>query len=552
MPNELDPLKKLFREGRHAEAIAACEALCQRAPEQTDALRLCANMHLMTRNYARALALLQQVRAQAPHDADVLFNVGLCARELKQFDSAAEQFRGYVALFPSHPDGWASLADCELQRQAHAQALVAADRAIALDAACVPAWTVRARSLQATGQFEQALAASAQALKLAPVPELHVHRGETFEALGDLPQAVAAYRAALALAPAHDEALKKATLSLLQLDKADEAIALCQEVLQKNPGSITARLGAEWVLSQVVPLWHVPMLNERERNQAYRDGLAAVVTPEKTVFEIGTGAGLLAMMAAQCGARGVVTCEAVGLVAETARQIVARNGLAQRVTVLAKPSYAVRLGEDLPERADVLVHEIFSSELLGEHVLPAIEDAKARLLKPGGTLLPATASIMVALVGGEALGRELHVDEAFGFDLRPFNAIHAKKRPLHREDLPRVLLSAEVEAFRFDFAAQDYFPPERKRIEITAAQAGRCWGLIQWIRFELVPGVVFENHPANQRPVANWQHTVYRFDVPQELVPGTVVRVDASHDRARPWFERAFSAADRPINPPSS
>jgi type II protein arginine methyltransferase len=542
MNAELEPLKKLFREGRHAEAIAACEALCQRTPGQPDALRLCANMHLMMRNFARALALLQQVREHEPRNADVLFNIGLCARELQQFDAAAGHLRDYVALFPTHPDGWASLADCELQRHAPTEAAVAADRAIALDPACAPAWTVRARSLQATGQYDEARAAAAQALKFAPAPELHLLRAETFEAQGDLPQAVAAYRAALALAPAHDEALKKATLCLLQLDQADEAIALCQEVIRKNPASITARLGAEWVLSQVVPLWHVPMLNETERNQAYRDGLAAVLTPENTVFEIGTGAGLLAMMAAQLGARRVVTCEAVGLVAQTARRIVARNGLQDRVTVLAKPSYAVRLGEDLPEKADVLVHEIFSSELLGEHVLPAIEDAKARLLKPGGTLLPASASIMVALVGGEALGRELHVDEAFGFDLTPFNAIHARKRPLHREDLPRVLLSDAVEAFRFDFAAQDHFPPERKRIDIAATQAGRCWGLIQWIRFELAPGIVFENHPAKARPVANWQHTVFRFEQPPELAAGTVVRVDASHDRSRPWFELAVKA----------
>src|SRR6202000_1804194 len=100
-----------------------------------------------------------------------------------------------------------------------------------------------------------------------------------------------------------------------------------------------------------------------------------------------------------------------------------------------KPSTAVQVGQDLPARADVLVHEIFSSELLGEHVLPAIEDAKARLLRAGAQIVPAAASIMIALVGGEELARNLHVDKSFGFDLAEFNAIHPRKRPLYREDL---------------------------------------------------------------------------------------------------------------------
>jgi hypothetical protein len=233
-----------------------------------------------------------------------------------------------------------------------------------------------------------------------------------------------------------------------------------------------------------------------------------------------------------------VTCEAVRLVADTARRIIERNGLQDRITVVPKPSYALQLGTDLPAKADILVHEIFSSELLGEHVLPALEDAKARLLAPGATVLPARASIMIALVGGDELGNELHVEKAFGFDLSLFNAIYPKKRPIHREDLPRVLLSDDIEAFHFDFVAQSTFPPEKKQLEIAAKQAGLCYGVIQWIRFDFGHGNVFENHPAHRRPVASWQHTVYRFETPAWVEAGTAVKVGAAHDRSRPWFVR--------------
>ncbi len=509
MNSTLDELTQRFRQGHHAQAIADCESWCRRHPDDRKARRLCAKMHALTRSHARALELFRELRDPQREDAEILFNIGLCEKELAQFSAAADTFGIYTAKFAADAGGWANLAECRFELGDLAAGQVSARRAIAIDAT-----------------FARELA------------ESRATRGDALQNEGRPVDAVTQYRAALALAPGHAAALKNATLCLLELDRAPEGIALCREVMNADPGNLTARLGAEWLLSQIVPLWHVPMMNEHERNEAFHKGLQSAA-PGKTVFEIGTGSGLLAMMAARAGAEHVHTCEAVPLVADTARRIVARNGYADRVTVLSKPSQAVQVGADLPARADVLVHEVFSSELLGEHVLAAIEDAKARLLKPGGRVLPCAASIMIALVGGDDIARNVLVGESFGFDLSDFNAIRPRKRPLQREDLSPVLLSADVEAFRFDFMKRDTFPAERRRIEIAATQPGKCYGLIQWIHIEMGEGVSFENHPARPRAVSNWQHTIYSFDHPIELRAGTVIPVDAWHDRSKPWFEPA-------------
>lgn len=513
MTSRIDAIKQTFRQGRQAEAIEQCEALWRQLPGDRELQRLLAMMHALTGAYPRAVELLRALRDPQREDAGILFNIGNCEKEMGRFDEAAATFTAYTANFPDDAAGWANLAECRFR----------------LD------------------QFDEGKRLAAEALRRDPslageLARSRVQRADVLQEAGKLEEAAADYAAALAIDPRDGATLKKATLCLLESNRGEDAIELCRATLRVDPDNLTAKLGAEWLLSQLVPLWHVPMMNEQERNQAYYAGLQAAVRPGSAVFEIGTGSGLLAMMAARLGAREVVTCEAVPLIAQTATRIVARNGLQDRVRVLAKPSHAVQVGADLPAKADLLVHEIFSSELLGEQVLAAIEDAKLRLLKPGGQVLPAAASIMVALVGGDAIAANVHVEDAFGFDLRDFNAIQPRKRPLYREDLAPTLLSDAVEAFRFDFQERSSFPAERKRLQVRATQDGRCLGLIQWIRVELGHGIVFENHPSQRRAVSNWQHTVYGFGAPVHVAAGEDVPVIAWHDRSRPWFEHAASA----------
>ena len=304
---------------------------------------------------------------------------------------------------------------------------------------------------------------------------------------------------------------------------------------------LAAKRGVDWVLSKLVPTWHVPMMTEQSRNRAYYEALESAVTPEKVVFEIGTGSGLLAMMAARIGARKVFTCEAIELIASTARKIIKINNYEDQVTVLAKPSQAVQLEADLPAKADILVHEIFSSDLLAEHLLPAIEDAKQRLLKPDAEILPSAASIMIALVGGAELGGNIYVEESFGFDLREFNTINRKMQPLHRQDLATVLMSDDVEAFRFDFRKDSIFPPETKLLTIDTRKPGLCYGVIQWIRIEFGQNAHLENHSSQRHAISNWESVIYRFDEPVDLEEHSVVSLAAAHDRLRPWFELASS-----------
>lgn len=75
-----------------------------------------------------------------------------------------------VALKPKQVTLWANLAACRQMRGASAEALEAADRAIALDALCMEAHRNRAAALMGLNRYEEAQAALTQALVVAQDP----------------------------------------------------------------------------------------------------------------------------------------------------------------------------------------------------------------------------------------------------------------------------------------------------------------------------------------------------------------------------------------------
>lgn len=156
--------------------------------------------------------------------------------------------------------------------------------------------------------------------------------------------------------------------------------------LEKDIVDENVLLELEHLVNKNLPHWHIPMLNDVERNDFYKKMINKHVKG-KTVFEIGTGVGFLAIMAAEAGAEHVYTCEMNELMYLLAYRNISRSKYKDKITLHFGSSRDLHLVKHIPTQVDIILSEIISNDIISEDILDSLYDAK-RFLKPGGIFLP--------------------------------------------------------------------------------------------------------------------------------------------------------------------
>ncbi|MQQ09947.1 methyltransferase domain-containing protein [Epibacterium sp. SM1979] len=307
--------------------------------------------------------------------------------------------------------------------------------------------------------------------------------------------------------------------------------ALLSQALAADPHHHEALLLREKLFQTFVPRWHFPMLADTERNQAYARAIAATVRPGDIVLDIGCGAGLTAMLAARAGAKHVYTCEQQPLIAAAARQVIAQNGLSDRITVISKWSHEIVIGQDMPEPADVVVSEIVDTVLLGEGAMATLTHAMGALAKPGARAVPESGTLQAQLVQSDQLANQWQPPQAEGFDLRAFHHLAnvAQITPndlLHYEFKP---LGSAIDLFDFNFMR-----PSLAHGHVSAAlkstNTGVAHAVLVSFEMDLAPGVRVKSGLASD---GHWGCNAYLLDQPRLVSAGQSVEITAQHDSAQ-------------------
>jgi len=317
------------------------------------------------------------------------------------------------------------------------------------------------------------------------------------------------------------------------------ALELARQALTRAPDDSETSTLARELLSKSVPRWHFAIVRDSLRNQAYDAALRRAVFPGCTVLEIGTGSGLLAMMAARAGAGRVITCEADPAIARAARDVIAANGFADRVHVIDKHSTMLDPLADMGGLADVLVSEIVSNDLISQGALTAHEHAVAALLKRGAQVIPARGRVRIALAE-DCHWNARHMGMIDGFDPSCFNRLAKPYSEIAIDQARLTLRSGHHDMFGFDFASGGPWA-DRRGEAVLESRGGLVNGLAQWILLEMDDEDRYENRPVTGMKSC-WVSIFWPFAHPLETRAGDSIRICARHEKDRIRFWRSSMA----------
>ncbi|GBP58490.1 Protein arginine N-methyltransferase 7 [Eumeta japonica] len=243
------------------------------------------------------------------------------------------------------------------------------------------------------------------------------------------------------------------------------------------------------------------MLHDTERNKKYQRALQLAIQKmhemgkKANVLDIGTGTGLLSIMAARCGADSIVACEAFKPMAECAAKILERNDVADKITLIPKRSTDITVGEngDMKEKANILVTEVFDTELIGEGALSTFSHAHQCLLEEDCIVIPDSAVIYAQIVECPTLLKWNKLNDLADEDLEIILKTPQKMKDcagsaavhdVQLSQLPRNAfreLSEQIPIFYYDWSGKT--PIDMKKIikqQFAAVATGRAQVVFMW------------------------------------------------------------------------
>ncbi len=262
---------------------------------------------------------------------------------------------------------------------------------------------------------------------------------------------------------------------------------------------------------------HYDMLADSVRMDAYAEAISRTVRPGDRVLDLGAGLGILGFMALKAGAAHLYAVEKTDSI-ELARKIAARNGLEDRVTFFHGNSKDF----ELQEPVDVLLSETLGSFGVEENTLDFTLDARRRLLKPDGRMLPEALRLWLAPVNQEDASRKVGFWQTVqGLDFSPaVDELLARMSPadIGMQDLmARPLVFQDV-----DLALHEQTTLQNTLV-FPIARTGTLHGVAGWFQVELCPGVQFSTGP--EAPATHWRQAVFPLREPVPVVPGDFLEV---------------------------
>lgn len=250
------------------------------------------------------------------------------------------------------------------------------------------------------------------------------------------------------------------------------------------------------------------MVSDKPRTDAFAAAIKEALEGGETVIDVGTGSGLLAMLAAKAGAEKVYALDQ-SAVAAAARETVERNGMSGRIEVVNGNAADFQLTEPV----DLIISEWLGHFAFAETMLDDVIECRDANLREGGRMLPAAVELKLAPVGSEILyvkdGPGFWKESVHGIDFshlerRELEQALAIKTAVHEGDL----IGPGVGLFGLDLAkAKKEDVWQSGRVELKIEHSGELNGFAGWFVAELTESVTLDTGPHEE--MTHWMQTFF-------------------------------------------
>ncbi|KAK4771680.1 hypothetical protein SAY87_032212 [Trapa incisa] len=295
---------------------------------------------------------------------------------------------------------------------------------------------------------------------------------------------------------------------------------------------------------------HREMLSDKVRMEAYSQAILGNTSlfSGAVVMDVGCGTGILSLFAARAGASKVIGVEASGKMAAVATQIAKDNHLwfndkpngsdNQRGGIIEIFHGMVEELDGSPQlhphSVDILLSEWMGYCLLYESMLSSVLYARDRWLKPGGAILPDTATIFAAGFGRGATSLQFW-DNIYGFDMSSIG--NELVEDAARNPIVDVISESDLVTDPVTLQTFDIISMKHEEVDFTASvelepssslganeSAIKCYGVVLWFETGFTSRVCRETpavlSTSPYTPKTHWAQTILTFQEPITMLPG--------------------------------
>lgn len=265
------------------------------------------------------------------------------------------------------------------------------------------------------------------------------------------------------------------------------------------------------------------MIADAVRIGPYVAAIEAAVQPGSVVVDLGSGPGFFALIACRAGARRVYAID-LGETVQFGRHFARANGFTDRIEFLQGDSRHIHL----PEPADVIISDIRGALPFYGHSILALEDARQRFLREGGTLIPQRDTLYAAIVESKESYDKIQSPWQSSVRLDLSAALPYVLNTIHSAHFTSEQLVAEPQAW----CVVDYLGSPSTQAAATlhfqAKRSGTAYGVALWFDTKLFKNIGFSCAPGGPKTI--YGHTFLPWLEPVTLSARQEIQVDLHAD----------------------